>query len=156
MATKNPGTAKAVFTAKLELAGKTATGFTVPDDVVERLGAGKRPPVRVTIGGYSYRNTIAVMGGRFMLGVAAEHRAGAGIAAGDVVDVTVELDDQPRTVEVPDDLAAALAGAGVTDRFDGLAYTYRKEHVRAVQDAKSAETRQRRITKIVEGLRPPA
>ena len=152
MAGSGTGTTRVAFTATLELAGKTATGFTVPDDVVERLGAGKRPPVRVTIGGYTYRNTIAVMGGRFMLGVAAEHRAGAVIAAGDTVKVTVELDDQPRTVEVPDDLSAALAAAGATAAFDRLAYTYRKEHARAVTEAKSAETRQRRIAKIVDGL----
>src|SRR3954470_19835058 len=86
------------FTATLELAGKTATGMTVPADVVERLGAGKRPPVKVTINGYSWRNTIAVMGGRYMLGVAAEHRAAAGVAAGDALKVTLELDAEPRTV----------------------------------------------------------
>src|SRR4051812_48285720 len=135
------------FTATLELAGKTATGMTVPPDVVERLGAGKRPPVKVTINGYTYRNTIAVMGGRFMLGVAAEHRAAAGVAAGEKLKVTLELDAQPRTVDVPADLAKALKTARATEAFDRLSFTHRKEHVRAIEEAKKPETRQRRIEK---------
>ena len=140
------------FTATLELAGKTATGITVPDDVVERLGAGKRPPVKVTIKGYTYANTIAVMGGRYMLGVAAEHRAGAEVEAGDTLEVTVVLDDAPRTVEVPADLAKALKAAKVSAAFDRLSYTLRKEAVRAVEEAKQPETRQRRIEKTVNSL----
>jgi hypothetical protein len=138
------------FTATLELAGKTATGMTVPDDVIERLGAGKRPPVKVTINGYTWRNTVAVMGGRYMLGVAAEHRVGAGVEAGDKLKVTLELDAAPRTVEVPKDLARALKAAGATEAFERLSYTNRKEQVRAVEDAKQPETRQRRIAKAVE------
>jgi len=141
---------KVTFTATLELAGKTATGMVIPDDVVERLGAGKRPPVKVTIKGYTYQNTIAVMGGRYMLGVAAEHRAAAGVAAGETLKVTLELDDQPRTVEVPADLAKALKAAGATKAFDQLSFTHRKEHVRAIEEAKKAETRERRIQKAVE------
>ena len=141
------------FTATLQLFGKTATGMDIPDEVVEALGAGKRPPVKVTIGGYTYRNTIAVMGGRNMLGVAAEHRQAAGVAAGDVLDVTLALDTEPRTVDVPADLADALRGAAVTDAFDRLSYTNRKEHARAVEDAKKPETRQRRIANIVDSLR---
>jgi len=103
--------AKVTFTAVLELAGKTATGMTVPNDVVERLGAGKRPPVKVTINGYTYRNTIAVMGGRYMLSVAAEHRAAAGVSAGDKLKVTLELDTAERTLDIPADLAKALKAA---------------------------------------------
>src|SRR5438067_9895037 len=122
------------FTATLELAGKTATGFTVPADVVERLGGGKRPPVKVTVNGYTYRNTIAVMGGRFMLGVAAEHRNGAGLAAGDVVTVRLERDDEPRVVEIPPDLGQALEEAGASAAFERLSYTHRKEHVRAIEE----------------------
>ena len=141
---------KVTFTAVLELAGKTATGMTVPDDVVERLDAGKRPPVKVTINGYTYANTVAVMGGRYMMGVAAEHRAAAGVQAGDEVQVTLELDAGPRTVEVPADLAKALRAAGATDAFERLAFTHRKEHVRAITDAKKPETRERRIAKAVE------
>jgi uncharacterized protein YdeI (YjbR/CyaY-like superfamily) len=141
---------KVTFTVVLELAGKTATGMTVPDDVVERLDAGKRPPVKVTINGYTYANTVAVMGGRYMIGVAAEHRAAAGVQAGDEVQVTLELDAGPRTVEVPADLAEALQAAGATDAFERLAFTHRKEHVRAITDAKKPETRERRIAKAVE------
>ena len=105
------------FTVTLELAGRTATGIEVPFEVVERLGGGKRPPVKVTIGDYAYRSA-AVMGGRFMLGVSAEHRTRAGVAAGDTVDVTLELDAEPRTVKVPADLAEALAAADARDAFE--------------------------------------
>ncbi len=96
------------FRTTLEQAGKTATGFEVPSTVVEGLGAGKRPPVRVTINGFTYRNTIASMGGRFMVGVSAENRAGAKVAGGDVIDVDIELDTAPREVTLPKDFAAAL------------------------------------------------
>jgi hypothetical protein len=141
------------FHATLQLHGKTATGFVVPDEVVDALGAGQRPPVTVTIGGYTYRNTIARMGGRFLLGVSAEHRTGAGVAAGDELDVDVELDAAPRTVDVPADLAAALATEpGLRERFDALAYSHRKEHVRAIEEAKAAATRERRIAACVTKL----
>ncbi len=138
------------FTAKLELGGKTATGIGVPDAVVEQLGAGKRPAVKVTLGDYTYRSTVAVMGGRFMLPVAAQHREAAGLAAGDTVKVTLELDAEPRTVEVPADLASALAAAGATEAFERLAFSHRKEHVRSIEEAKTPQTRQRRIAKTIE------
>ena len=139
------------FTVTLLSAGKTATGLVIPDVVVEGLGGGRRPPVKVTIRGYTYRNTVAVMGGRYMVGVAAEHRAAAGVAAGDTVEVTLELDSGTRTVDVPADLAVALeaAGAGATEAFARLAFSHRKEHVRAVEDAKKPETRARRIATAV-------
>ncbi|HZN13913.1 MAG TPA: DUF1905 domain-containing protein [Acidimicrobiales bacterium] len=95
------------FRTELLKAGGTATGFEVPPDVVA-LGSTKRPPVLVTLNGrYTYRNTVAVMGGTFMIGVAAEHRAGAGVAGGDTIDVELKLDTEPRVVEVPADLAQA-------------------------------------------------
>ena len=152
MAAKDPRAKRVKFTTTLELAGKTATGMVVPDELVEKLGAGRGPPVKVTIRGYTYPNTIAVMGGRYMIGVSAEHRTGAGVAAGDKVEVTLELDAQPRTVDVPADLAKALKAAGVRDAFDRLAFTYRKEHARSVEEAKKPETRARRVEKIVESL----
>ena len=152
MTAKDSTSSGVTFTVTLELAGKTATGMEVPAEVVERLGAGKRPAVKVTIGGYTYRNTVAVMGGRYMVGVSAEHRAGAGVSAGDTVKVTLELDAEPRTVAVPKDLASALKAAGVSEAFARLAFTHRKEHVRAVEDAKKPETRARRIAKTVEML----
>lgn len=138
------------FRTSLLLAGKTATGIVVPDEVVERLGSGKRPPVKVTIQGYTYRSTVAVMDGKYMVGVAAEHRTAAGVSAGDTLDVTIELDAVDRTVDIPADLAAALRAAGAIDRFERLAFSHRKEHVRAVEEAKRPETRARRIVTTVE------
>lgn len=143
------------FQAVLETNGRTATGIEVPAHVVEALGSGKRPKVAVTLRDYTYRTTVAVMGGRYLIPVAAEVRANAGISAGDVLDVTMVLDDAPRVVEVPDDLAKALAKAKVRPAFDTLAYSHQKEHVRSVTDAKRQETRERRIEQVVAALRQP-
>ncbi|MFO7321454.1 MAG: YdeI/OmpD-associated family protein [Chloroflexota bacterium] len=134
-------------------AGMDATGIPVPAEAVAALGKGKRPPVKVTVNGYTYRSTVAPYGGVFMLPLAKEHRHAAGVRAGDEVEVTLELDEEPRTVDVPADLAAALAEKpGARGAFDKLSYTMRKEHVRQVETAKAAETRQRRIARIVAGL----
>ncbi|HEY4460087.1 MAG TPA: YdeI/OmpD-associated family protein [Pseudonocardiaceae bacterium] len=142
------------FTTVLQLNGKTATGIRVPDEVVAELGSGKRPSVVVTINGYSYRSTVASMGGVFMLPVNAEVRAAAGVAAGEEVDVRVELDTEPRTVTVPADLAAALAAdADLQRAWDALSYTHQREHARAIEDAKAADTRQRRVDKAIAMLR---
>lgn len=142
------------FRTTVELGGKTATGIRVPEDVVTALGAGKRPPVQVTIGGYTYRSTVAVMGGVFLLPVSAEVRERAGVAAGDEVDVDVELDTEPREVTVPPDFASAL-GADERARqfFDGLSYSNRRRIVLGIDDAKTPETRQRRIAAAVDRLR---
>lgn len=146
-------TQRAKFRAKLLLAGKTATGFEVPASAVESLGAGKKPPVRVTINGYTYRNTIAVMGGVYMLGVSAENRAAAKVAAGDTLDVTLELDTAPREVTVPPDFAAALKRDPTAKKFfDSLSYSNRRRHVDLIEGAKTGETRERRISKAVEQL----
>jgi hypothetical protein len=142
------------FRTTILQSGKTATGIEIPDEVVQALGAGKRPPVRVTINGYTYRSTIAVLGGAYMVGVNADHRAGAGVAGGDEVDVDIELDTAPREVAVPDDLSAALdAVPGARDTFDALSYSNKSWHVLQVTGAKTDETRQRRIAKSVEALR---
>jgi hypothetical protein len=142
------------FTATLELHGKTATGITVPDRVVEGLGGSKRPAVRVTIGSYTYRTTIAKMGGVYLIPVAKENRDAAGVAAGQEVEVHVALDEAPREVVVPDDVAQALAAeAGLREAFDALAFSHRKEHVRSVEEAKTEATRERRIVKVVEAAR---
>ena len=142
------------FRTTLLRTDSTATGIVVPDEVVAALGAGKRPPVVVTIRGYTYRNTIAVMGGQFMVGVSAEHRAGAGVSGGDEVDVDIELDTAPRVVTVPPDLAAALDAEPAARRtFDGLSYSNKSWHVLQVSGAKTDETRQRRIAKSVEVLK---
>ena len=132
----------------------TATGIRVPDDVVEAMGAGRRPPVTVTINGFTYRSTIAVMGGAYMVGVSAENRAGAGVKGGDEVDVDIELDTAPRTVDVPADLAAALdAEPKARATFDALSNSNKGYHVYQVTTAKTDETRQRRIANSVSALR---
>jgi len=142
------------FRTTVELGGKTATGLEVPADVVDALGAGKKPPVTVTIGGHSYRSTVAVMGGRYLLPLSAENRTAAGVAAGDQVDVEVELDSAPREVAVPEDLAAALGSDDVArEAFEQLSYSHRRRHVLAIEDAKTPETRARRVTKALEMLR---
>jgi bifunctional DNA-binding transcriptional regulator/antitoxin component of YhaV-PrlF toxin-antitoxin module len=132
------------FRAKIELGGKTATGMRVPAEVVESLGKGKKPPVAVTINGYTYRSSVAVMGGVFMLGVSAEVRERVGVAAGDEVDVDIELDTEPRVVIVPPDFNQALDHDADARRFfDGLSNSNRLRHVLSIEGAKTAETRQR-------------
>jgi hypothetical protein len=144
------------FRATLETNGRTATGIEVPTSVVDALAAGKRPPVRVTLHEHTYRTTVARMGGRFLVPVSAEVRRAAGVIAGDELDVGIELDDAPRTVDVPADLAAALAEApAAAQAWEKLAYTHQKEWARSVEDAKKPETRARRIAAAVEALRAP-
>ena len=142
------------FRATIQQGGKTATGIEVPERVVEALGSGRRPAVKVTINGYTYRSSVAVLGGRYMVGVSAEHRAGAGVAGGDEVEVDIELDTAPREVTVPADLAAALDAEPAARRtFDGLSYSNQSWHVLQVEGAKTDETRQRRITRSVDTLK---
>ncbi|CAI6086347.1 YdeI/OmpD-associated family protein [Cohnella sp. JJ-181] len=141
------------FRATVELAGKTATGIEVPAEAVESLGSGKKPAVYVTIGGYTYRSTVAVMGGRYLIPLSAEHRGAAGVAAGDEVEVALKLDTDPREVKVPDDLAEALAGAPAARAFfDGLSNSNKSRVVLSVEGAKTEETRLRRIDKAVQAL----
>jgi Bacteriocin-protection, YdeI or OmpD-Associated/Domain of unknown function (DUF1905) len=142
------------FRATIEQGGKTATGIEVPEEVVEALGAGKRPPVRVTIKGHSYRSSVASRGGRFLVGVSAENRRLVGVEAGDEVDVELELDTAPRTVTVSPDFAVALE----TDKkakafFDGLSYSQKQWYVLPIEEAKKPETRERRIEKAIGMLR---
>jgi hypothetical protein len=142
------------FRTTIVQSGKTATGIQVPDEVVEALGSGKRPAVKVTVNGYSYRSTLASMGGVFMVSLSAEHRAGAGVAGGDEVEVDLELDSAPREVTVPPELAAALdAEPAARATFDGLSYSNKSWHVLQVTGAKTEETRQRRIARSVEALK---
>jgi Bacteriocin-protection, YdeI or OmpD-Associated/Domain of unknown function (DUF1905) len=147
------------FRTTIQLEGKTATGFRVPPEVVAGLGGGKRPAVTVTIRGHTYRSTVAAYGDVFMLPLAAEHRVAAGVAAGDEVEVELAPDTAPREVEVPADLAAALAGEPEARAFfDGLSYSNRRWFVLSVEGAKTPQTRQRRVDKAVtmlrEGRRP--
>ena len=142
------------FRASIELAGKTATGIEVPAAVVAKLGSSKKPAVRVTIKGYTYRSTVASMGGRFMLPVSAEVREAAGVAARDKVDVDVELDTAPREVTVPADFSRALTREPAAKRFfEGLSFSNKQRIVIAIEAAKTPETRERRITKSVSSLR---
>ena len=142
------------FHTTLLQSGKTATGIQVPNEVMESLGAGKRPPVRVTINGYTYRNTIAVMGGVFIVGVAAEHREKARVAGGDQIDVEIELDTAPRELAVPLDFSTALATEPAARRsFEGLSYSRKQALVLPIEQAKTPETRQRRIDKALVALK---
>jgi bacteriocin resistance YdeI/OmpD-like protein/uncharacterized protein DUF1905 len=129
------------------------TGIEVPADVLEALGAGKRPPVVVTVNGYQYRSTVASMGGKYLLPFSAERRGESGIAGGDAIDVELELDTAPRTVDVPADLRAALDHASeAAAAWEKLPYSQQKAHVTSVVGAKAAETRERRIAAIVAKL----
>ncbi len=142
------------FHATIELNGKTATGIRVPVEVVDGLGAGRKPAVLVTIAGYTYRSTIATRGDRYLVGVSAENRAGAGVAAGDEVEVEIQLDTEPREITVPPDLAEALeADARARQFFDGLSYSQKRWYVEPIDQAKKPETRERRVAKAVEMLK---
>jgi hypothetical protein len=140
------------FRTKILPAGKTAAGIEVPAKVVAALGSSKRPPVRATINGFTYRSTVAVMGGKFMLGVSNEVRANAGVAAGDTVDIDLELDTEAREVPIPPDFAAALArDVNAKKFFEGLSYSKKLRLVIPI-DVKDAETRKRRISETVARL----
>jgi hypothetical protein len=128
------------------------TGIEVPPEIVEQLGAGKRPAVNVSVNGYEYRSTIATMGGRFMIAFSSDKRAATGLRGGDPIAVELTLDTAPRTVEVPADLASALDAAGVRAAFDALAPSAQKADVTNVEGAKAEETRARRVAAIVAKL----
>jgi len=132
---------------------KNAEGIEVPEEIIKKLGSSRRPLVRVTIKKHTYRSAVAVVGGKFMIGVSVENRQAAGVQGGEEVDVTVELDLEPRTVEIPKDLKSALLEAGALEAFERSAPSMRKEYARQVQEAKAQETRERRISKIVEKLK---
>lgn len=126
-----------------------ATGIEIPFDVEAVFGS-KRVPVKAVINGAEYRGSIVRMGGKYMLGIPKAFRETAGIHAGEHIVVTIERDTDERTVAVPNDFAEVLVRSGLRDAFDTMSYTHRKEHVRAIEEAKAAETRTRRIAKAVE------
>jgi hypothetical protein len=141
------------FHATIRLDGKTATGIEVPADVLAALGPGKRPKVQVTINGYTYPSTVGSMGGRSLIPVSAEVRAKAGVAAGDEADVDVVADTGPRQVEVPGDFVAALGrDPAARQAFESLSYSGQRRHVLAIEQAKTAETRGRRIDRAITEL----
>ena len=148
------GNRSARFRTSLLASGNTTTGIEVPPEVIEQFGAGNRPPVVVTIGSYSYRSTVGVMGGRSLIPVSADNRRQAGIAAGDDIDIELELDTMPRQVELPADLAEALSKDDAARQFfEGLSASQKKWHVQSVEIAKTPETRHRRVGKSMEMLR---
>ncbi|WP_446666422.1 YdeI/OmpD-associated family protein [Flexivirga sp. B27] len=141
------------FETTIQLHGKDNLGITVPDNLVEELGGGKRPKVVVTLGDYTYRTSIARMGGQFLFGVNKEHRAKAGVHAGDEVTVGLELDTAPRDVTLPPEVAAALTEKpALASYFASLSYTKQKEYVTWIESAKKPETRENRIAKTLANL----
>ncbi len=147
MKSTEPGSEQ--FETTLAASGNT-TGIVVPEDVIERLGAGRRPPVVVDVSGYTFRSIVAVMGGKFMIGFSAAHREATGLAGGDPIRVTLRVADAPRVVEVPADFSAALhAHDGAHRFFHDLPNSLQRYHVNNVNAAKTPEIRQRRIDKAV-------
>jgi hypothetical protein len=137
------------FETTLSASGNN-TGIEVPEEIVERLGRGKRPPVIVTVNGHEYRSTVAVMGGRYLIGVSAAVRAATGLKGGDPISVNLKVADTPREVEVPTDFAAAMdEQAPAREFFDQLSNSMQRYHVDNLNAAKSPDTRQRRIDKSV-------
>jgi bifunctional DNA-binding transcriptional regulator/antitoxin component of YhaV-PrlF toxin-antitoxin module len=141
------------FTVTIELAGKTATGIEVPPTIIEGLNAGKRVPIYVTIGSYTYRSTVSMYSGAYMIPLAAEHRERAGLKAGQTIEVDIRVDTDLREAEIPSDFAEALnRHPGAMETFTKLAYSHRKEHIRAIEEAKAPETRLQRIEKAIKKL----
>ena len=142
------------FTATIVQSGKTAIGIEVPPAVVATLDSSKKPSVSVTLNGYTYRSTVAVMGGKFLIPVSKEVRSAAGVAGGDTLEVEVALDTAPRVLELPEDFALALSGdAAAKASFEGLSYSNRRRHTLSIEGAKTLETRARRVHKAIEDLR---
>ena len=134
--------------------GKNAAGVVIPEEVVDRLGAGRRPPVKVTLGDYTFRTSIASVGGSFMLGINTETRARTGVAVGDEVDLEIEVDLEPREVTVPADLGAALEGdPAAKEAFQKLSYSNKRRVVMPIEAIQGAGARQSRIERTVANLR---
>lgn len=152
MAASNP---KASFKTTLLQTGKNTTGIVIPPDIIDKLGAGKKPPVKVTVNGFTYRSTVAVMGGKFMVGVNADNRAAAQVKGGDAIDVSLELDTEPRVLELPDEFKEALAKhPAAKEAFERLSYSKQQLHVIPIAKAKTKETRDRNILKALNALNP--
>jgi hypothetical protein len=142
--TKTPS---ATFETTVAASGNN-TGIVVPAEAIEQLGAGRRPPVLVDVNGYQYRNTVAVMGGKYMIGISAAVRKESGLHGGDPIRVTLSLAEGPREVDMPADFAEALAADPEAAAFFGrLSNSLQRYHVDNINGAKAADTRQRRIDK---------
>jgi len=142
---------KQTFRTELLKGDGDTTGFVIPDKVVEAMGQGKRPKVTVTINGkFSYPNTVAVMGGQYMIGISKERRKLAGVSGGEMIEVTLELDTTPRAMEVPRDLQKALdKDESARAFFAALSYSNQRRHIDPINDARTPETRARRIERSV-------
>lgn len=142
------------FSAELESHGGSTTGFAVPEEIVEALGAGRRPKVVVSVAGHTWRSSIASMGGRMLLGLSAANREAAGVEAGQVLTVEVLLDDAAREVEVPEALAAALADDPAAQAFWAtLSYSAQRGFAEPIGATKNDETRVRRVDNAMTALR---
>lgn len=143
------------FRTTLWAAGGNNVGIVVPEEVVTAFGRGKRVPVVVTIdGGYQYRSSIASMGGQFLISFNAATRKATGRGAGDEVEVRLDVDDAPRVVEVPEDLAVELAGDDAARAaWEKLSYSHQRAHAESITGAKAADTRARRVAKVLDALR---
>lgn len=127
------------------------TGIAVPSEVVEELGAGKKPPVKITLKGYTYRSSIAVMGGKYMVSLSAENRKNAGVQGGETLEIEIVVDTEKREITIPPDLQAALdANPEAKAFFEKMSYSNKRRHVEPIEAAKAPETRQRRIEKSVQ------
>jgi hypothetical protein len=134
------------LTLELEATGGTTTGFRVPDAVVDELGAGRRPKVVATVGSHTWRSSIARMGDAFWLGMSKADREAAGVAAGQVLDLEVAVDDAPRTVEMPEELAP------VADAWARLSFSNQRRIAESITGAKKPETRAARVEKALAEL----
>jgi hypothetical protein len=129
-------------------------GLEVPHEVVEALGGGPRPRVTITINGHSWKSRVAIMRGRYLLGLSNANRQAAGVVTGDEVEVEMEVDAEPPVVVEPADFARALDADPVARAaYDRLAYSHKRQHVRAIERAKKPETRRRRIEQALAMLR---
>lgn len=140
------------FRTTIQATGKNTAGIELTETQLTELGGGKRPPVRVTLNGYSYHTSVGVMGGRYLVPVSSEVRANAGVAAGDEVDVVLEVDTSPRELDLPADFVAAL-DPDTREFFEGLSYSRKQRFVLPITQAKAPETRQRRLDKAVDALK---
>lgn len=130
-----------------------ATGVEVPDNVMQALGPGTRPLVAITINGHTWRSRVAAMRGKRLIGISAAHRASASISEGDIVEIEIEIDEAPRQVVEPTDLANALNNCPqARTSFDRLPFGLQQKHVRTIEEARSTEVRERRISKLIVAL----
>lgn len=130
------------------------TGIEVPEAVIEQLASGKRPAVHITLNGFSYRSTVGVMGGKYLIPLSAERRAAAGVKGGDQLEITLEPDTAPRVVDVPEELKKALSNNKKAEAFfNSLSYSGQLKYVLPISQAKTEETKQRRIEKAMNDLK---